>query len=70
MLLLNTSTLRALGGFRKWGKHRSIPIHDTCSNLGPFQISDITNFPSKGATQNHTSSDVARRLLGQYNKTH
>ena len=35
MLLLNTSTLRALGVFRKWGKHRNIPIHYTYSYLGP-----------------------------------
>ena len=35
MLLLNTSTLRALGVFRKWRKHRNIPIRDTYSYLRP-----------------------------------
>ena len=35
MLLLNTSTPKAFGVFRKWGKHSNIPIHDTYFYLRP-----------------------------------
>ena len=44
MLLLNTSTLRALGVFRKWGKLRNIPIHDTCFYLGPSRYLTLPIF--------------------------
>ena len=43
-LLTNTSTVRALCGFWKWGKHRNIPIHDTCSNIGPSRYLTLPIF--------------------------